>query len=58
MIEWIKNTMLVEGKIMEKDVNLLYLTDSPTEAVEIISKSQDSLRKIDRMVSDDLVGSI
>lgn len=58
MMEWIKNTLLTEGKINEKDINLLKVTDSPAEAVDIISKSQDSLRKIDRMVSDDLVGSI
>jgi uncharacterized protein (TIGR00730 family) len=58
MVEWIKNTLLVEAKINEKDLNLLRVTDSPSEVVDIIAKSQDSLRKIDHMVSDDLVGSI
>ena len=58
MMEWIKKTLLVEGKISENDVQLLQVTDSPSEVVEIISKSQDSLRKIDRTVSDDLVGSV
>jgi uncharacterized protein (TIGR00730 family) len=58
MIEWIKNSLLVEGKVSEKDIDLLRVTDSPSEVVEIISKSQDSLRKIDRTVSNDLVGSI
>jgi uncharacterized protein (TIGR00730 family) len=58
MMEWIKKTLLVEGKIAENDINLLRVTDSPAEVVEIISKSQDSLRKVDRMVSDDLVGSL
>jgi uncharacterized protein (TIGR00730 family) len=58
MMDWIKETLLVEGKINEKDVELLRVTDSPAEVVEIISRSQDSLRKIDRMVSDDIMGSI
>jgi uncharacterized protein (TIGR00730 family) len=58
MIEWIKNTLLAEKKVTEKDVGLLRVTDSPSEVVDIIAKSQDSLRKIDRTVSDDLVGSL
>jgi uncharacterized protein (TIGR00730 family) len=58
MMEWMKKSLLIEGKITEQDINLLRVTDSPAEAVEIISKSQDSLRKMDRMVSDDLVGSL
>jgi uncharacterized protein (TIGR00730 family) len=58
MMEWMKSTLLAEGKITEKDLNLLHVTDSPSEVVEFIAKSQDSLRKIDGMVSDDLVGSI
>lgn len=58
MMDWIKNSLLAEGKVSEKDIDLLRVTDSPSEVVEIIAKSQDSLRKIDRAVSDDLVGSI
>lgn len=58
MVEWIKNILLTEGKITERDVDLLHVTDSPSEVVEIIAKSQDSLGKIDHTVSDDLVGSV
>src|SRR5919199_801526 len=58
MMEWMKDTLLSEGKITEKDVALLHLTDAPSEVVQIIAKSQDSLRKIDKTVSDDLVGSL
>ncbi|HEY0322426.1 MAG TPA: TIGR00730 family Rossman fold protein [Pyrinomonadaceae bacterium] len=58
LLEWVKGTILAERKITEQDLKLLRITDSPAEVVEIIAKSQDSLRKIDRMVSDDLVGSI
>jgi uncharacterized protein (TIGR00730 family) len=51
MMEWVKGLMLKEGKINEKDLRLLHLTDSPAEAVEIVVKSQDSLRKMDKTVS-------
>jgi uncharacterized protein (TIGR00730 family) len=57
MVNWIKKTLLVEGKITEQDLDLLRVTDSPSEVVEIIAKSQDSLRKIDHAVSNDLVSS-
>ena len=53
MMEWIEEVMLAEKKIAETDLRLLYLTDSPAEAVEVIVQSQDSLRKIDRTVSRD-----
>jgi uncharacterized protein (TIGR00730 family) len=47
MVKWIRETMLGEGKISEKDYALFHLTDSPAEAVEIIAASQDSLREIE-----------
>lgn len=34
MLDWIRRTMEQEGKISPGDVDLLYLTDSPEEAVE------------------------
>lgn len=54
MMEWIKGTLLEEGKIVEEDLRRLHLTDSPAEAVEIVVRSQDSLRKLDQTVSDDI----
>jgi uncharacterized protein (TIGR00730 family) len=36
MLEWIRNTMLAEGKISVDDLNLLVATDSPEEAVRVI----------------------
>lgn len=36
LIDWIKNTMLQEGTISEKDIDLFHLTDDPEEAVNII----------------------
>jgi uncharacterized protein (TIGR00730 family) len=53
MVEWIRELMLSEGKIGEPDLRMLNLTDSPEEVVEIIVKSQDSLRKLDHTVSDE-----
>jgi uncharacterized protein (TIGR00730 family) len=58
MVEWIKSSLLSEGKVSEKDIELLRVTDSPSEVVDIIAGSQDSLRKIDRSVSNDLISSI
>ena len=53
MIDWIERLMLAEGMISGPDLGLLQLTDSPAEAVEIISRSQDALRQADGSVSYD-----
>ncbi|MEX2581932.1 MAG: LOG family protein, partial [Gemmatimonadota bacterium] len=36
LLDWISGVMLEEGKISPPDVDLLYVTDSPEEAVEFI----------------------
>ena len=53
MLDWIRETMLVEKMISAADLDLLYLTDSPAEAVEVVVRSQDSLRKLDKSVEYD-----
>ncbi len=53
LMEWIRDTMLRDGKVSEDDIKLLHVTDSPAEAVEIVVRSQDSLRKLDRSVSNE-----
>ena len=53
MINWLKEVMLTEGKISADDLTRLHITDSPEEVVEIISSSQDSLRKLDKTVSEE-----
>ena len=53
MLRWITDVLFREGKITENEIRLLQVTDSPAEAVEIVMKSQDSLRKIDKTVPDD-----
>jgi uncharacterized protein (TIGR00730 family) len=39
LIDWIRNTMLAEGKISETDLDLIHCTDSVAEAVDIIVAS-------------------
>jgi uncharacterized protein (TIGR00730 family) len=52
MLKWAQEMMLAEGKISDTDMRLLNVTDSPAEAVDIVVKSQDSLRKLDQNISD------
>jgi hypothetical protein len=54
MLEWLRGTLLPEKTISEEDLILLHLTDSPAEAVEIVVRSQDALRKLDKTVSNDI----
>jgi uncharacterized protein (TIGR00730 family) len=54
MIEWLKGPMMEEGKILESDLKLLYLTDSPAEVAEVVTRSQDSMRKLDKTISNEI----
>jgi uncharacterized protein (TIGR00730 family) len=36
MLDWLKRTMLAEGKVHENDLQLLVVTDSPQEAVSVV----------------------
>jgi hypothetical protein len=38
MIDWLKNTMLKEGKISPADLDLIQIVDEPEEAVKLIKK--------------------
>lgn len=40
LIDWIGNTALAHGMISENDLKMLFVTDSPTEAVERVVASQ------------------
>ena len=46
MLDWLENTILKNKYIAANDRNLLYLTDSPAEIVEIVHRSQDALSKM------------
>ncbi|MFL6207667.1 MAG: TIGR00730 family Rossman fold protein [Pyrinomonadaceae bacterium] len=54
MIDWIKQVLLNANMIADADLLLLNCTDSPAEAVEIVARSQDALRKLQADVSDDI----
>ncbi|HYY42393.1 MAG TPA: TIGR00730 family Rossman fold protein [Pyrinomonadaceae bacterium] len=54
MIEWIRQVLRANDMIADTDLNLLQCTDSPAEAVEIIARSQDALRRMHAEVSDDI----
>ncbi|MGA9993826.1 MAG: TIGR00730 family Rossman fold protein [Pyrinomonadaceae bacterium] len=54
MIEWIKNSVLEEGKITEYDLHRLHLTDSPEEVVQIILSSQKQLSEPASDISDEI----
>jgi len=38
LIDWIKSTMLAEGNISPKDLDLINLVETPTEAVQVIDE--------------------
>jgi uncharacterized protein (TIGR00730 family) len=46
MVKWIEETMLSEKYISPVDLQRLHLTDSPSEVVDIIIRSQDSLHDL------------
>ena len=45
MIEWIREEMLADGLVSQGDLDLLYVTDDPAEAVERIVTMIDSRRE-------------
>jgi hypothetical protein len=42
LVDWLRDTMLAEGKIAERDLDLFQITDDPDEAVRIIVGSDDA----------------
>jgi hypothetical protein len=42
LIDWIRKTLLVDGKISESDLDLIQLTDDVEEAVQIIIGAQEN----------------
>jgi uncharacterized protein (TIGR00730 family) len=52
LLSWIRDFALQEGKVTEKDLKLLHVTDSPAEVVQIIVNSQDSLRLDNSLISE------
>jgi uncharacterized protein (TIGR00730 family) len=53
LLNWIHDFVLPEGKISENDLRLFHVTDSPAEVVQIVTRSQSALTKLDKLVSDE-----
>ena len=51
LMNWLHDVVLAEGKINEIDFQMLHITDSPAEVVEIVTRSQNSLTEL---VADDI----
>jgi uncharacterized protein (TIGR00730 family) len=56
MIGWVKDTLLAEHAISEADLDLLHLTDSPAEIVEIVKSYQGVPHPENKKVSRDYTG--
>ena len=54
LLDWISDIALKEGKVSEHDLKLLHITDSPEEVVKILVNSQDSLRALDKTISEEI----
>jgi uncharacterized protein (TIGR00730 family) len=46
LMKWLEEVMLKERNISPEDMRLLHVTDSPSEVVEIVVRSQDALRQM------------
>ena len=51
LLEWMREVVLIDGKIGEHDLKLFHITDSPEEVVKIVTKSTLSQ---DKLVSDEI----
>ncbi len=51
--DWIEEVALKEGKVSEKDLKLLHVTDSPAEVVRLVVDSQNALRVINTDIVDE-----
>jgi uncharacterized protein (TIGR00730 family) len=46
LLDWLKGPMLSQAKIVEEDFKRLHVTDSPSEIVDIVSRSRDELDSV------------
>ena len=54
MLDWVRAVVLPGGKISEHDMDIFHITDSPAEVVEIVTRAQNSLTKLEPGISDDI----
>jgi uncharacterized protein (TIGR00730 family) len=53
LLDWTREFALREGKISPQDVDLLHITDSPSEVVQIVLESGNSLKPLSKSLSDE-----
>ena len=53
MVSWLSDVILKARNIADEDVQLLHLTDSPSEVVDIVVRSQDALHRM-QAASDEI----
>jgi hypothetical protein len=51
LLNWLRDPVMAEGKIGDIDLDMIQITDSPAEVVEIVMRSQSSLAEL---ISDDI----
>lgn len=54
LIDWFRQTVLIDGKISDVDMRIFHVVDSPAEVLEIVNQSQSSLTEYDKLISDDI----
>jgi uncharacterized protein (TIGR00730 family) len=53
LLDWTREFALEEGKISAQDLDLLHLTDSPSEIVQIVLDSENSLHPLHKSLGDE-----
>jgi uncharacterized protein (TIGR00730 family) len=53
LLQWLRDAAMPGGKISEHDMAMFHVTDSPTEVIDIVNRSQSSLTELDH-VSDEI----
>jgi uncharacterized protein (TIGR00730 family) len=53
LLDWTREFALEEGKISPEDLDLLHITDSPSEIVQIVIDRENSLNPLTKSVSDE-----
>jgi len=53
LLNWMREAVLPGGKVSEHDLQLFHVTDSPSEIVQIVLRSQAALSH-DKLVSDEI----
>src|SRR5919106_433749 len=44
LLQWMREVVLHDGKVNDHDLSLFHVTDSPAQVVEIVTRSQNSLK--------------